>query len=312
MLPTTIPQRPVLFPNQAARMNRKGREMVATGVVPIDPYYASPSDPAEHVHRVWMADRAAEVGTQLRENTRKDLYMRTMGGPARLGATRAEQAYGRQHTMLTGGVITDPSVRPQVAKLLQRRKAEYDQLATAQVDAPTAPELPPIPLQSGEITAANTSLDFIGDALSSLSVDGIVGEVRKFTAALLGAAQILTPDQLQNYYAALDDAETDAVAIAGRVAGPQSVDAKAKRQLNQFIREVRKSKKVIEQLARAAYSSGADRQLMVENIRRQQGVAVAAPGQPVGQQLQLGVPTTADRPILVPQPTGQGYKKKVR
>jgi hypothetical protein len=140
-----------------------------------------------------------------------------------------------------------------------------------------------------------------------------VSEARKFLTALLGAAQILTPDQLQNYYAALDDFETDARAIAGRVAGPQAVDAKAKRQLNQFIREVKKTKKVIEQLARAAYSSGAERQLMVENIRRQQGAAVAAPNQPVGLTLPLGVPVTEQRPILVPQPTGQGrrYKKKV-
>lgn len=291
-------------------MNRKGREMVATPLVPIDPYYAPMSDPAEMTHRMWMADRAAEVGTQLRENARKDAYMRSHGGPARLGATKAEQAFGRQHTLLTGGVITDPAVRPQISKLLQRRKAEYEQLATAQVDAPTAPALPPIPLQSAEITAANASLDFIGDALGSLSVDGVVGEARKFTTALLGAAQVVTPDQLQNYYAALDDFETDARAIAGRAAGPTAVDAKGKRQLTQFIREVKKTKKVIEQLARAAYSSGAERQLMVENIRRQQGVAVA----PAAPGLQLGVPVTEQRPILVPQPTGQGgrYKKKVR
>lgn len=313
MLPTTMPQRPVLFPNQAARMNRKGREMVATPVVPIDPYYASMSDPAEMVHRTWMADRAAEVGTFLTENARKDAYMRSHGGPSRLGATKAEQSFGRKHTMLTGGVITDPAVRPQVAKLLERRKAEYEQLATAQVDAPGAPALPAIPLQSGEITAANSSLDFISDALASLNVDGIVGETRKFQASLMGAAQILTPDQLQNYYAALDDLETDAKALVGRVAGPQAVDAKQKRQLKQFIRESQKTKKIMEQLARAAYSSGAERQLMVENIRRQQGLAVAAPGQPIGQQLQLGVPVTEQRPILVPQPTGQGrrYKKKV-
>jgi hypothetical protein len=145
-------------------------------------------------------------------------------------------------------------------------------------------------------------------------VDGLVGEVRKLVAALLGAAQVITPDQLQNYYAALDDVEIEASVVAGRVAGATAVDAKGKRLLNQFIREVRKAKKVIEQLARAAYSSSADRQLMVENIRRQQGVPVTAPGVASNRdQLQLGVPTTADRPILVPQPTGQGrrYKKKV-
>lgn len=293
-------------------MNRKGREMVATPVVPIDPYYASMSDPAEHVHRMWMADRAAEVAAQLSENARKDAYMRRHGGPARLGATKAAQTFGREHTLLTGGVITDPSVRPQVAKLLERRKAEYEQLATSQVDAPAPPSLPAIPLQDPSITAANVSLDFIASAITSLNVEGIIPEIRKFENALLGAAQVITPGQLQAYFAALDDAETDARTLAGRGAGAQAVDVKLKRQLNQFIREVQKVKKVIEQLARAAYSSGADRQLMVENIRRQQGMAVAAPGQPVGQQLQLGVPITEQRPILVPQPTGQGrrYKKK--
>ena len=309
MLPTTIPQKPVLFPNQAVRLNRKGREMVATPVVPIDPYYAPMSDPAEMTHRMWMADRAAEVGTQLRENARKDAYMRTHGGPARLGATKAAQAEGRKNTLLTGGVITDPAVRPQIGKLLQRRKAEYDQLATAVVDAPTAPELPPIPLQDANITAANNALDFVAGAISTLSVDNVVVEMRKFTTALLGAAQVVTPDQLQNYYAALDEIERDAGTIVARAAGVGAVSAGFKRQVAQTIREVRNTKKVIEQLARAAYSSGADRQLMVENIRRQQGLAVAPPA----TGLQLGVPITEQRPILVPQPTGQGrrYKKKV-
>ncbi len=298
MLPTTR-QLPVLFPDQAARLNRKGHSMTGTQVVPLDYYAASMDDPAERVHRGWFEERAKEVGTQLRENARKDAYMRRVGGASRLGSVRA--------TALIGGTMTDPAARAMIPKLLQQRKAEYEQLATASVDAPST-ALPRIPVQDANITSMDSALGFIADALTSLAIDSsLLSEVRRLTTSLLAGAQVITPGQLQNYYAALDDAETEAATIAGRGAGPVAVTSDKKRVLQQFIREVKKSKKVIEQLARAAYSSPADKQLMVDNIRRQQGIAPAT-----ASTLQLGTPETEQRPILAPQPTGQGYKKKAR
>lgn len=298
MLPTTR-QLPVLFPDQAARLNRKGHSMTGTQVVPIDYYAASQSDPAERVHQGWFEERAKEVGTQLRENARKDAYMRRVGGPSRLGAVRA--------TALIGGTMTDPAARAMIPKLLQQRKAEYEQLATAAVDAPST-TLPKIPVQDASITSIDSAFGFIAEALTTLAIDPtLLSEVRRLTSSLLAGAQVITPGQLQSYYAALDDAKYEAAVIAGRVGGPEAVPAEKKRILQQFIREARKVKGVVEQLARAAYSSPADKQLMVDNIRRQQGVAPA-----VDSTLQLGTPVTEQRPILAPQPTGQGYKKKAQ
>lgn len=240
------------------RMNRAGVRNIPVRVKQEEALPSNSLDPNAQAYKQWYAQRVGVVHTALRENKKKDAYMRHVGNPTLKGCyayttpnpnEHAHFMRGLTQTKLFGGVMTSPEARAEIPTLLEARKYQLEAIRSG---APPR-EFPAIALQQPSTASLDNAFAQLADALQSEAIDkSLTDLVQRLFSAFATSAPTLSESQLEHYADSLTNIENTLAVLA--TLPSNQISAERKRLVRGANRAVRRLEKLIAEASRAVYA----------------------------------------------------------
>jgi len=280
---------PVLFPDEAVSLNYKGYQPPATPRHHLADFLTSPQGEAQDVHQKWRNESHVRVGNYVSNNVSKDKTIRgykpsTLNvnrrdtkkplyvAPEYMNAMGSNLYYGGQR-MLSGGVITTPEGQALLNDKLRQRIESLNTLDASAWGSPAGEVSsvlpPPTNLETQVVDDAFVQLADI--VQSGFITSAVIDALAKANSSLLQVGAYLFPEQIADYVRTNDSLQLSVRAIkeTGATTSDYGVKGEAKRLLSILASNLKRQRKVLEELSKIAYLGLPEKQLYLSSVRSQ-------------------------------------------